>query len=56
MTATAILAVAAAACFAAKSAHLGAVLVAAIGVVWIWQDMIDEAAIAAQKRAAVVPT
>jgi hypothetical protein len=41
---TAILAVAGGACFAAKSAHLGTVVIGSIGVLWMWQDMIDEAA------------
>jgi hypothetical protein len=55
MTTTAVLAVAGGACFALKSAHLGTVLVAAIGVVWMWQDMMDEAATAAQEKGATLP-
>lgn len=50
MTWTAILAVAGAACFAARSAHLGTVVLGSIGVLWMWQDMIGEAAAAAQKQ------
>nr|WP_314073545.1 hypothetical protein [uncultured Roseococcus sp.] len=55
MTWTAILAVGALACLLIRSAHLGTVLVGAIGVLWMWQDMIDEAAAAAHKRGTTPP-
>ncbi|WP_421988476.1 hypothetical protein [Roseococcus sp.] len=52
---SAVLAVAGAACLAAKSAHLGTVLLSAIGILWMWQDMMDEAVTAPHGRGAALP-
>lgn len=50
---TAILLAAGSACLLAKSAHIGTVLISAVGILWMWQDMLDDDARAAEQVAAV---
>lgn len=52
---TAGLAIAGAVSFAAKSHHLGTIIIASIGVLWMWHDMIDEAATAAHDVGLTLP-
>lgn len=48
MTGTAILVAAGSLSFLAKSYHIGTIFISAVGILWIWQDMLDDDARAAE--------
>jgi hypothetical protein len=54
MTWTAILVLAGTVSFIGKSYHVGTVLVSAVGILWMWQDMREGAAKAADDEAIAV--
>jgi hypothetical protein len=54
MTWTAILALAGCVSIMAKSYHVGTVFISAVGVLWMWQDMLEEAATSAGNSALTV--